>query len=283
MPPALPPTLRPALCISIHDVAPATWADCARLLEVLAPFGPLPLTLLVVPDYHGQGAALPGWYRHALERRLEMGDELALHGWNHLDEGPPASGPAEWLRRRVYTAGEGEFAALSTEAARQRLAAGRAWFAAQGWPLSGFVAPAWLLGPGAWRALAEPIAGQAAFAYTTTLRVFHSFLPQRAVAASCIVYSARSRLRRAASLAWNAFPRDRAAPLLRVALHPIDARHPALLRQAVRRLQDLLLEREVMTKAQFAARLAAFPLPLQAERGRGREAALDPTTGLGRS
>src|SRR6185369_14504453 len=84
MPPAPPPTLRPALCISIHDVAPATWADCARLLEALAPLGPLPLTLLVVPDYHRQGAAVPGWYRHAVERRLEMGDELALHGWNHL-------------------------------------------------------------------------------------------------------------------------------------------------------------------------------------------------------
>lgn len=255
-----PPPLPPALCVSIHDVAPATWTDCARLLDALATLGPPPLTLLVVPDYHRQGSALPGRYRDALERRLAAGDELALHGWCHLDEGPPPAGVRDWLRRQVYTAGEGEFAALSAAEAARRLDAGRAWFAAQGWPLAGFVAPAWLLGPGAWQALAQPVAHRPRFAYTTTLRVFHSFVPQRTLSADCVVYSARSSVRRAASLAWNARPRDRSAPLLRIALHPADASHPTLLRQALRHLQDELLEREAMTKAQFAARLASLPL-----------------------
>jgi predicted deacetylase len=253
--PARPPPPPPALCVSIHDVAPATWRDCAQLLEALAPLAPLPLTLLVVPDYHGGGAALPAWYRHALERRLELGDELALHGWRHLDEGPPPAGWAERARRRLYTAGEGEFAAVPAATAERLLKAGRAWFAAQGWPLAGFVAPAWLLGPGAWAALAEPPPGVPRFAYTTTLNGFHALAPRRSVAAPCLVYSTRSGLRRAASLAWNALPRGRSAPLLRLALHPADARHPALLRQAVSRLETLLAEREAMTKAQFAARL----------------------------
>ena len=39
------------------------------------------------------------------------------------------------------------------------------WFAKNRWPLSGFVAPAWLLGPGARQAVAER-----PFEYTATLR-----------------------------------------------------------------------------------------------------------------
>jgi len=45
------------------------------------------------------------------------------------------------------TPGEGEFWALSEREATRRIEAGVAWFRAQGWPLAGFVAPAWLLGP----------------------------------------------------------------------------------------------------------------------------------------
>lgn len=234
-------------------MAPATWPDCARWLAAL-PRG-LPLTLLVVPDYHGRGAALPAWYREALTQRLAGGDELALHGWRHLDDGPPPAGPVDWLRRRIYTAAEGEFAALPAAEAARRLAAGRAWFAAQGWPLAGFVAPAWLLGPGAWAALAVP----PLLAYTTTLGHFHALAPRRTVAAPALAYSSRSALRRAASLACNALPRRAEGALLRVALHPADARHPAIVGQVLRRLESLLGEREAITKAQFAARLAAGP------------------------
>ena len=69
------------------------------------------------------------------------------------------------LRRRVYTRGEGEFWALSEREATRRIEAGIAWFREHGWPLAGFVAPAWLLGPGAWQALATQ-----RFEYTATLR-----------------------------------------------------------------------------------------------------------------
>lgn len=251
--PASSPIVPAALCVSIHDVAPATWDECARWLEALAPLGPLPLTLLVVPDYHGKGSGLPAWYRRSLERRLALGDELALHGWRHVDDGPPPAGLAQWLRRRIYTAGEGEFAALAQAEAALRLEQGRAWFAALGWPLAGFVAPAWLLGEGAWTALdAAP-----RFAYTTTLSRFHTLAPRRSLPAPCIAYSARSLPRRAASLTWNTLPHGREAPLLRVALHPADVRHPAIVRQVVGVVQKLMAEREAMTKARFAARLSA--------------------------
>lgn len=249
--------MEPTVCVSIHDVAPSTWPQCAVLLKAMAQVGPMPVTLLVVPDYHRQGTTLPAWYRNALEARLARGDELALHGYCHLDEGPPPRTPGDWLVRRIYTAGEGEFAALPVEDAKQRLAAGHQWFQAQGWPLHGFVAPAWLLGPGAWAAL-----GDAGFLYTTTLREFH--LPAFAIrlAAPAIVYSPRSLLRRAASLAWNrirTYPP--AAPLIRLALHPADAAYPAIVRQAQELLAHLLEEgRTAMTKAGFAAGLAGIQL-----------------------
>ncbi|OYV45342.1 MAG: hypothetical protein B7X12_09145 [Halothiobacillus sp. 20-53-49] len=41
----------------LHDVAPRTQARCMALLAALAPWitpqGPMPVTLLVVPRYHG--------------------------------------------------------------------------------------------------------------------------------------------------------------------------------------------------------------------------------------
>ena len=40
------------LCIAVHDVAPATWRQCARLFDLVDALGAPPLTLLVVPDWH---------------------------------------------------------------------------------------------------------------------------------------------------------------------------------------------------------------------------------------
>ncbi|HEY0229715.1 MAG TPA: DUF2334 domain-containing protein, partial [Dokdonella sp.] len=113
------------LCIAVHDVAPATWPQCAALLALLDEFGAPPVTLLVVPDYHHRGRADADiGFRRAIEGRLARGDEIALHGYFHLDDGPPPRTPGDWLRRRQLTAGEGEFAALSDEHAGRRIAAG---------------------------------------------------------------------------------------------------------------------------------------------------------------
>ena len=109
--------------------------------------------------------------------RARAGDELSLHGWTHRDDGRPA-GWLDGLRRSHYTRGEGEFWSLTQDEAAARIAAGRAWFDANGWTAHGFVAPAWLLGPGAWAALRAASPG---FAYTSTLRHIHR-LPRRAAA-----------------------------------------------------------------------------------------------------
>ncbi|NTV10762.1 MAG: DUF2334 domain-containing protein, partial [Zoogloea sp.] len=153
-----------------------------------------------------------------------------------------------------YTAGEGEFAGLTGPEALLRLALGRAWFGEQDWPLEGFVAPAWLLGKGAWQALRA-----GGFSYTTTLSSFHLLAPAAAVRAPCIVYSTRSPTRRALSLAWNAglLRLMDSARLARLALHPADALYPQLVRQAQALLEHLLRDRIPMTKAEFAGGLRA--------------------------
>src|SRR6478609_1311298 len=90
------------LCVSIHDVAPATWRECSALMDAVAAVADIPLTLLVLPAFHGAAATVPS-FDHQLERRVALGDELALHGYTHLDAGRPARSLRERFARRVYT------------------------------------------------------------------------------------------------------------------------------------------------------------------------------------
>lgn len=144
------------ICIAIHDVAPATWAQCSRLLTMLEDLGNPPLTLLVVPDYHERGRIdRAREFIGAVERRIARGDEIALHGYDHLDHATPPRTPAAWLRRRVLTAGEGEFSALSMHAAKTRIERGLELFERLRWSADGFVPPAWLASPGTRAALKE--------------------------------------------------------------------------------------------------------------------------------
>lgn len=191
----------------------------------------------------------------ALSGCVAAGHELALHGYTHRDDGMPARGvAARWLRR-VYTTGEGEFAAIGVEESRRRIALGLRWFGQRGWCPHGFVAPAWLLGEGAWAALPDY-----AFAYTTTYGYLHLLPHRQALWAPSLVYAARNRSGRflsapAASVLACALRR---APLVRLALHPRDASHPALLRHAQGLIARLLEERAGMTKAAAAAHWRAI-------------------------
>jgi len=252
-PAAFPP---PAVCVAMHDVAPETWPRCERLLEAVARVAPVPVTLLVVPNHHRRNPGVPTWYRDALAARVAAGDELALHGFFHVDEGPRAATVADWCRRRILTASEGEFSALPAPIARRRLYGGRRWFERQGWPVGGFVAPAWLLGRGAWHALSN-----SPFLYTTTSTHFHLLHPWQGIPAPAIAWSTRSRVRRALSLAWHGLrPVPYDPPLVRIALHPDDALYPDVVRQALHLLELLLRERKAMTKLAFATALRPPPI-----------------------
>jgi predicted deacetylase len=242
------------VCIAIHDVAPATWPACARLLALLDELGAPALTLLVVPDYHHRGRVnLDAEFRCAIDARLARGDEVALHGYYHLDDAPVPRDPLAWIHRRVLTNSEGEFAALDVDAASERIARGLHAFTLCDWPVRGFVAPAWLLGDGARAALAR-----SSLAWTSTHTRLESLDDGRRVEATAISASARSRWRRQASLAWLAIAAQatRSDALVRVALHPADAAHANLLDAWRTLLQTLLSQREALTKA---AALAAPP------------------------
>jgi len=193
--------------------------------------------LLVVPCYHHQPST-PAFERW-IETRLRCGDEIALHGLTHLDEGEPATTWHDRMRRRSYTAGEGEFAALDRHAARERLDAGLRWFRAT-WLAGarGFVAPAWLLSAGAWSALCEQ-----PFDYTCTLTQLVSLRSAgttlRALNAWSLVFSTRSAWRRQASLLWNTALAQwhHNAPLVRFELHPSDVQYAAVSDKIVQLLQ----------------------------------------------
>src|SRR5437868_13728462 len=101
-----------ALCVTVHDVAPATWPQCQYLIDALHTVAPVPLTLLVVPAYHGDRRTPDPAFVAALDAHAARGDELALHGFFHLDDGPAPRDLRDYLARRWYTASEGEFAAL---------------------------------------------------------------------------------------------------------------------------------------------------------------------------
>lgn len=245
------PNERPALCVAIHDVAPATWSECLHLLHAIQAVADIPVTWLVVPRYHH--SALRSLACEAtLERLLGQGHELALHGYTHSDPAPVRGYGSARLLRTVYTQREGEFAALDMAEAQRRIALGLRFFQERGWPVSGFIAPAWLLGAQAWAALAEQ-----PFSYTTTYTRFHLLHPRRSQLAPALVYAARNAGGRFLSppLASAVAALSASAPLLRVALHPRDARHPALVRHAQRLIEHLLRSRTAMTKHDYAARL----------------------------
>lgn len=249
------PNERPALCVAIHDVAPATWSECLHLLHAVRAVADIPLSWLVVPRYHGNTMRSPAC-EAKLDSLLACGHELVLHGYTHLDPGRPCGSLRERFLRSVYTEREGEFAALGTAEARLRIDSALAWFDERGWPVSGFVAPAWLMAPQVLQLLADY-----RFAYTTTLTRFHVLRPHSALFAPSLVYAARNRFGRVVSAPLNsaAVALSGRLPLLRLALHPRDAHHPALVRHAQRLLEHLLATRQPLTKAAFASRLAGLP------------------------
>jgi predicted deacetylase len=242
----------PALLLVLHDVAPSTWADYQPFVEAVDALGNVPVTWLVVPDFHRNNALddHPQFCR-MLDERVARGDELALHGFFHDDLGPAPTSPRDWFLRRVYTH-EGEFYQLSREAALACLRAGIELFQHYQWPLHGFVAPAWLMSDGTRQALSElPLR------YTSDPQHLYHLPDFTRIDAPGLVWSARSAWRRGVSKmlsdqrqhAW------RDAPVIRLGLHPVDMRHRFSRDYWLQTLTNLLAEGRVpMTKSDWITR-----------------------------
>ena len=219
------------LVVSIHDVAPATHSVVSQIISELAQKGIHHCSLLVVPNYHHQGASMQdrefvSWLRH-----LEAGGhEIVIHGYFHERTKAARESVADKLVTRLYTQGEGEFYDLSYDEAFRRITTARDEFLAAGLKPRGFVAPAWLLSNEGLRA-----ARDAEMEYTTHLRNVVDLRSDEIFPARSLVYSVRNGWRRATSLAWNAALgralNDR--PLMRLSIHPPDYSHPAIWRQIV--------------------------------------------------
>ena len=240
-----------SLLLVLHDVAPHTWADYQPLVQAVDALGNIPMTWLVVPHFHHLAPldAHPALCS-LLEQRLARGDELALHGYFHADDGPPPSGPRDWFIRRVYTH-EGEFYRLSEAAALTRLHRGLELFERYRWPVQGFVAPAWLMSAGTRQALRRlPLR------YTSDMQHLYRLPDFTAVAAPGLVWSARSAWRRSVShwVCEQRRQRWRQEPVIRLGLHPVDMRHGRSRRYWLDTLGQLLEEgRRPMTKAGWLA------------------------------
>ncbi len=215
-----PTTQEPAFCLVLHDVAPSTWKSYNDFITAIDALNNIPLTLLVVPDYHREGTLdhFPSFISE-INRRLEKGDEVVLHGYYHDDPGPVGPSPKEWFMRRIFTH-EGEFYRLTESEARHRLKLGTELFANLGWPVKGFVPPAWLLGEQARQALKHY-----PFSYISNIHGLEQLQPKhKHIAVPTLVWSSRSTWRRKLSRIWNdqLLKRHDNAPLIRLGLHPID-------------------------------------------------------------
>jgi predicted deacetylase len=143
------------LVVSIHDVAPPFFDRVRRMMDKLADIGVRRRSLLVIPNYHGQ------WqidqhpeFCEWLRRQQTQGDEIILHGYEHMGVGTPKTF-SERFKNRWGTVGEGEFLCLSYAEARERIQRGIDLFQRLDIASDGFVAPAWLLNEAGLRAMRD--------------------------------------------------------------------------------------------------------------------------------
>ncbi len=217
------------LLVSIHDVGPGFEAQIDSLAEQLEGLvGGPHFAMLVVPDHWGQHALARGSaFAGKLRGWADSGVEMFVHGWLHKDYSQH-SGLAK-VKARHMTAAEGEFLGLAKGEAARRMADGRHLVEdITGRAPAGFIAPAWLYGPGAREALAE-----SGFALAEDhLRVWRPVDGKILARGPVITWASRSTARTASSLFFAALARRtlHTLPTVRVAVHPGDVTKTSIIR-----------------------------------------------------
>jgi uncharacterized protein len=223
------------LLASIHDVSPRFESEVDRLVDLLGAYVGNRIALLVVPNHWGEAPIVPGSpFAARLREYAESGFEIFLHGFFHRDEARHDR-PANRLRARLMTAGEGEFLGLGRSAAAARIDDGRTLIEGiTGRPIAGFVAPAWLYGPGALQALSDCSIAIA----EDHMRVWSPISGQQLAGGPVITWASRTPLRLASSVAAAAALRRAPLKVLRVGVHPPDIRHPTVVRSIEHTLRE---------------------------------------------
>lgn len=212
---------RHTVVFSIHDVAPQTLPAVGELTRMVrAAAGPVPVSLLVVPRYHGRDAwstSARDWLRAAADR----GDEIVLHGYEH--QTAQGVDGAEFARH------------MSDAAVRARLALALQRLDALDLRADGFIAPAYVHPAVLTRALHTSPVG-----WWATRSALHTRTGRRRVWSFGV--GASTPVRRAASprAARAALRLTARAPSVRLDLHPADIGHPLLRRTVVDLLAGLV-------------------------------------------
>lgn len=232
-------TNAPSLLCSIHDVTPKFEGKIDRLAELVAGEMAAPhYAMLVVPAHWGDAPIRPGSpFASRLRGWSDAGVDMFVHGWFHLDRSEHASAAARFKAKRM-TAGEGEFLGLDHATARARMADGRKLIEdIIGRSAVGFIAPAWLYGEGARRALVDENFALA----EDHMKVWRPSDGKVLARGPVITWASRSRWRIASSLAVAvaaraALPRR---PWMRLAVHPGDTTVTALVDSITKTIASL--------------------------------------------
>ena len=232
------------LLASIHDVGPGSERQIDALAELLCErLGGPRFAMLVVPDHWGANllrsdsafaGRLRGW--------SDSGIEMFVHGWYHKDESDHQGRAA--LKARYMTASEGEFLGLSQVESARRMEQGRDLIEGIiGRSVAGFIAPAWLYGPGAGAALEQSSFALAEDHWSVWNPASGAVLARGPV----VTWASRSRARTASSLAFAALARRTLHGLatVRVAVHPGDVTKPEILASIERTLDSFARRRTV--------------------------------------
>lgn len=215
------------LLASIHDVGPGSADAVDRLAAQMERHLGVPrFAMLVVPDHWGAHPLVRGSdFAGKLRRWADRGVEMFVHGWYHRDHAAH-TGLASFKARHM-TASEGEFLGLDAGEAARRMRDGRALVEdVIGAEVAGFIAPAWLYGPGALSALE-----QCGFALAEDhMKVWSPRTGAVVARGPVVTWASRSTARTTSSLAFAALARVALRPLetVRVAVHPGDVTKPSI-------------------------------------------------------
>lgn len=215
------------LLASIHDVGPRSEAAVDQLCDILGQhLGVLNFAMLVVPDHWGEAPlASNAAFQARLRGWADAGVEIFVHGWFHKDLAQHTGMAA--IKAKHMTASEGEFLGLTRAEAASRMADGRKLIEdIIGRETTGFIAPAWLYGPGAQEALAA-----SGFKLAEDhMKVWRPDTGQVLARGPVVTWASRTVGRQRSSRFFASLARNALGflPKARVAVHPGDVTVPAL-------------------------------------------------------
>lgn len=235
------------LVVSIHDVAPAYWSQTKAIVEHLDGIGVKRQSLLVIPNFRGRepiSENLP--FLDWLRERRHQGDEILLHGYEHVGVGTPVT-IMEKIRARWQTQGEGEFLTLTYNEASRRIKLGMKMLGDASIEATGFVAPAWMINPDGLRAATD-----LGFQYTNNYFNVQDLTTRRSFIVPSLVFgpgALNEDLGIALQTMLSKFLHR--APVLRVILHPPCVENPARFEKILSILKTQRLDREPITYSEL--------------------------------